>query len=144
MATISKYNKGAYHAAIDPIDWNSDTIKVMLTTSTYTPAATHEFKSSVTNEVSGTGYTAGGATITLSAGESSGTTTLTATNVTWSQNASGFSNARYAVIYKSTGADATSPLLFYIDMVSDRGNVSGDLTLKWNGGASSGTLFTIA
>jgi len=44
-----------------PIDWLTDTIKVMLCTSAYTPNAdTHVFKSDVTNEISGTGYTATG------------------------------------------------------------------------------------
>lgn len=46
------------------IDWLSDTIKCMLCTSTYTPNLdTHIYKSSVTNEITGTGYTAGGATL---------------------------------------------------------------------------------
>jgi hypothetical protein len=46
------------------IDWLSDTIKVMLLTSTYTPNLdTHKFKSDLTNEITGTGYTAGGATL---------------------------------------------------------------------------------
>ena len=41
------------------IDFLSDTIKVMLCTNAYTPAQdTHVFKSDVTNEVTGTGYTA--------------------------------------------------------------------------------------
>lgn len=43
------------------VDYLSDTIKCMLTTSTYAPnLSTHETKSDVTNEVSGTNYTAGG------------------------------------------------------------------------------------
>jgi hypothetical protein len=41
------------------------TAKAMLCTSTYTPNTdTHRFKSDVTNEVVGTGYTAGGTTLT--------------------------------------------------------------------------------
>lgn len=45
-------------------DFLSDTIKVMLTTSTYSPNLdTHETKADVTNEISGTGYTAGGVTL---------------------------------------------------------------------------------
>lgn len=45
-------------------DFLTDTIKVMLTTSTYTENLdTHETKADVTNEVVGTGYTAGGATL---------------------------------------------------------------------------------
>ncbi|MGB8275587.1 MAG: hypothetical protein WCF16_10010, partial [Alphaproteobacteria bacterium] len=56
------------------VDLDTDTLKVMLTTATYSPnQATHDFKDDVTNEVSGTNYTAGGAalgtqTVTLSSG----------------------------------------------------------------------------
>lgn len=43
------------------IDYLSDTIKAALTTSAYTPNLdTHEFFSDVTNEITGTGYSAGG------------------------------------------------------------------------------------
>jgi hypothetical protein len=45
-------------------DWDTDTIKVALTTSTYVPDIdVHDFFNDVTNEVTGTGYTAGGATL---------------------------------------------------------------------------------
>jgi hypothetical protein len=54
------------------VDYLTDTIKVMLTTSAYTPNLdTHETKADVTNEVVGTGYTARGATL--------GTKTITVT-----------------------------------------------------------------
>lgn len=47
------------------IDWNSDTIKAMLLTSSYTPDVdAHNYKDDLTNEVTGTGYTAAGATVT--------------------------------------------------------------------------------
>lgn len=47
------------------IDWNSDTIKCQLHTSSYTPNYdTHAYQSSLTNEISGTGYTTGGKTLT--------------------------------------------------------------------------------
>jgi hypothetical protein len=60
------------------IDYDTDTIKVMLTTSTYSPnRSTHRYKSDVTNEVAGTGYTAGGATLANKA------VTVTAAN-SWS------------------------------------------------------------
>jgi hypothetical protein len=61
-------------------DYLSDTIRMMLTTSTYSPNLdTHETKTDVTNEVSGAGYTARGAalttkTITYTAANSWGTT----------------------------------------------------------------------
>lgn len=46
------------------IDFDSDDIKIMLVSSAYTPDFdAHAYKSDVTNEVSGTGYTAGGETL---------------------------------------------------------------------------------
>ncbi len=46
------------------IDLDTDTFKIMLTTSSYAAnQATHDFRDDVTNEVVGTGYTAGGATL---------------------------------------------------------------------------------
>lgn len=148
MATISKFNKflltqmnggqdttgSSTAGAARVVDFDTDTIKVMLTTSAYTPSATgHAAKNSVTNEVTGSGYTAGGATLTsLSVTDSSGTITFDAADVTWSQNASGFTNARYAIIYKDTGVAATSTLIAYIDLGADKGNVDGDLILQFN------------
>lgn len=58
------------------VDFLSDTIKMALTTSAYTPNRdTHEFFSDITNEITGTGYTAGGValaskTITYTAADS--------------------------------------------------------------------------
>jgi hypothetical protein len=49
-------------------DWDTDTIKCALTTSTYTvDIDTHDFFNDVTNEITGTGYTAGGATLASTA-----------------------------------------------------------------------------
>ena len=72
-----------------------DTIKVALFNSSrsFTAADASPAYSS-TNEVSGTGYTAGGATLaSQSYNEASGVATFDAANVTWSQNASGFTGA---------------------------------------------------
>lgn len=47
------------------INFGSDTCKAMLCSSSYNPDATaHRYKSSVTNEIAGAGYTAGGVTLT--------------------------------------------------------------------------------
>lgn len=115
-------NGGGGTAAL-VVDFDTDTIKIMLTTSTYTPSAAHLVKTSITNEVTGTGYTAGGATLTSpTLTETGGVVTFDAANVTWAQNAAGFSNARYAVLYKSTGVDATSALIGYYDLLTDQAN----------------------
>lgn len=136
MATLAKYNLFLKNqndgSAV--IDFNTDTIKVAVASSTYTPSpTTHDFFNDVTNEVTGTGYTAGGAAIgskTLT--ESSGTVTFDGADVTWSADASGFSNGRYGIIQKDTGTASTSPLFGYMDFLADKGNLGGDLTIQWN------------
>lgn len=112
------------------IDFDTDTCKVMLTTSSYTPNQdTHRYKSDVTNEVTGTGYTAGGVTLTtkvVSYDTSSNTLKITSDNPSW---ASSTITAHYAVFYVSTGTDATSPLLAYWDFGADVASSSGTFTL---------------
>ena len=118
------------------VDLDSDTLKIMLVTSAYTPDfGTHDFKADVTNEVVGTGYTAGGETLTsLSLTQSGGTITFDAADVTWSSSTI---TARGAVIYDDT--IASDPLICYIDFGSDQSSSSGDFVLSFN---ASG-IFTI-
>lgn len=113
---------------------DSDTLKVMLCTSTYTPNQdTHQFKSDVTNEVAGTGYTAGGATLTSVTLTYTGATNvldLDAADTSW---ASSTITARYAVVYDSTPAtDATRPLICYVDFGADVTSTSGTFTITWD------------
>ena len=134
MASIVFYNNATKDILDGTIDLDSDTLKVSLHTSTYSPDATHDFFSDLTNEVTGDNYTAGGVTL----GSTAITTVTTndakfdAADATWSSHASGFSTARYAVIYKSTGTTTTSPLVGYINFTTDQDNVNNDLTIKWN------------
>lgn len=121
------------------VDWVGDTVKVMLTTSTYTPNQdTHDFKDDVTNEVSSTGYTAGGASLASKAATydaASNTVRLDADDVTWS---SVTFTARYAVIYKDTGTAATSPLLGWVDFGADQSPAGVNFTISWD--ATDGVL----
>lgn len=108
------------------IDLDSDVLKVMLCTSTYVPNQdTHQFKSSVTNEATGTGYTAGGATlanVTMTYTAATNTFKLDADDVSWPTSTI---TARYAVIYDSTPAtDATRPVICYIDFGEDLSSIT--------------------
>ena len=117
------------------IDWDTDTIKVSLHSNSYSPDQDNdEYYDDVGNEVSGTGYTAGGATLASKANtytNSTNVTKLDAADVVWS---SVTVTCRYAVIYKDTGTPSTSPLIGYIDFGEDIENVAGDLTLEWDTG----------
>lgn len=115
------------------IDLDTDTIKVALVTSTYTPNIdTHVFFSDVTNEVSGTGYTAGGASLAskvVSTDTTDDEGVFDANDVTWTTSTI---TARGAVLYKSTGTSSTSPLICYFDFGSNQTSSAGDFTIQWN------------
>lgn len=119
-------------------DLEAATVMVALVTATYTPNQnTHDFFDDITNEVVGTGYTAGGnaaavPTVTLSG---AGLITFDANDpATWAQNAAGFNNARRAIIWVNTaGAPATDPLIAFSDsFAADRGNTDGDFSIQFS------------
>lgn len=135
MAVSAKvYGPFLQSLANKEVDLDSDTLKVMLCTSTYTPNQdTHRYKSDVTNEVTGTGYTAGGATLASVAVTYTGATNvlmLDAADTSW---ASSTITARYAVVYDSTPAsDATRPLIAYVDFGADVSSSAGTFQITWD------------
>ena len=128
---------GSFHAKAlnKEINWTSDTIKVALVGSAYSPNQdTHDYLDDViANEVTGTGYTAGGqalASKTLTYDAANNVTVLDAADVTW---ASSTITARYAVIYDDAGAtNSQKPLLGYVDFGSDQSSTSGNFTITWD------------
>lgn len=135
MAVTAKmYGLFLKSLASKEVNLNSDTLKVMLCTSAYVPNQdTHQYKSSITNEVSGAGYTAGGATlasVTLVYDGPSNTLTLDAADTSW---ATSTITARYAVIYDATPAtDATRPVIAYVDFGADVSSTAATFTITWD------------
>jgi hypothetical protein len=142
MAVTAKLYANVFAKALNKeIDMDTDTIKVALCTSTYTPSqTTHAYFSSITNEVSGTGYTAGGATLaSKSVATSSLTFTFDAADTSW---AASTITARYAIIYDSTGTAATSALIGYVDFGADVVSSGGTFSIVWD--ALGIATFTVA
>ena len=137
MAVTAKaYGRAGLSLMNKEMDLDTDAIKVMLCTATYTPDQdAHRYKSDVTNEVSGTGYTAGGATLASPAVSYTGATNVAAfdaADTVWGPPA--VFTARYAVVYDGTpGTDATRPLLGWVDFGADV-VVSTTLTITWAAG----------
>lgn len=126
------YNAFKKNIANGSIDLDTDTIKVMLVTSSYTPDQdAHEDRADVTNEVTGTGYTTGGAEITsktVTADNTDNEGVFDGADVTWPSSTI---TARGAVVYKSTGTAANDLLICYIDFGSDKISTAGDFTIQW-------------
>jgi hypothetical protein len=115
------------------LNLSTDTIKVMLLSSSLTPNPdTHEFIGDINaNEVTGTGYTAGGVTLTSKAVTQDNTTDIgkfDAADVSWT----GTITARYAAIYKDTGSAATSPIIQIIDFGSNQASTAGTFLIQWH------------
>lgn len=131
-----------YNSCIDDlsnnnIDFGADTFKILLVTSSYTPDKdTHDKLDDVTNEVTGTGYTAGGATsaCTVTKDVANDKVTISFAAVNWSSSTI---TAAGAVIYKSRGgASSADELVAYIDFGGDVSSAGGTFSL----GASTITL----
>lgn len=146
-ASITLYQSFAEYIADGTIDMDTDTFKVTLHTSSYTPSAsTHTVYADLTNELStANGYTNGGGTLaSVTWNRSGGTVTFDAADFVWTASG-GSITARYAVIRKDGTANAiVSPLVAYIlldttpaDVTATTGNT---FTLQWN---ASG-IFTLA
>ncbi len=115
------------------IDWDTDTIKVALCTSTYTPNQdTHDYFNDITNEVSGTGYTSGGATLTSTEVTlSGGVATYDAADVSWASST--IANAMAAVGYFARGgASSADELIFLSDFVTAASSSSGTFAIQWS------------
>jgi hypothetical protein len=114
------------------IKTTTDTFKMLLVTATYSPnKGTHAKRSDVTNEVTGTGYTAGGQTVAL-------TTTNDTTNhrldITIGSPAGWTSStitARAGVVYKSRGgASSADELVCYLDFGADIASTNGTFSVS--------------
>jgi hypothetical protein len=125
-----------YNSAIDDmargaIDFDTDTFKTLLVTSSYTPNKdTHDKRDDVTNEVTGTGYTAGGVTTacTVTKDTANDKVTLVFAAATWSSSTI---TARAAVIYKSRGgASSADELVAYVDFNGDVSSSSSTFTVS--------------
>lgn len=136
------YNSAKTSLGKAEIDWVNDTIKVALTTSSYTPNQdSHTYFSDVTNEVSGTGYTAGGFTLASKTATQDNTNNRCVYDAA-DVSASGVSISayRYLVVYKSTGVSSTSRLICLIDLASDQTVDNQILDITWS---ASGVFYLI-
>lgn len=128
---------GLFHnsLALGLIDWTNDTIKAMLTTNSYTPNQdTHDFKNDVTNEVSGTGYTAGGVALaskSLAYDTATNTLKYDAADISWTSAT--LTAVRNIILYDDTPAtDATKPLIAFVTLDQDYACTNGTLSVAWN------------
>lgn len=125
------FNSALDDLARGAIDFDTDSFKVMLVTSAYVEDKdAHMKRSSVTNEVTGAGYTTGGAAFVpvVTKDTANDRIDVTFPSVTWPASTI---TARKAVFYKSRGGAASADELIAVnDFVADVSSNNGTLTLQ--------------
>lgn len=122
------YNRFKANLMNKEIDMEADTIKVMLLNNSHSFTATHNQKSEiVANEISGTNYTAGGASLANKAVTQGATTKFDADDVSW---ASATISAYHAVIYDDTMTN--DDLICSIDFGGVQSVTGGTFTIQWH------------
>ena len=139
------YGAAAEAIAKNTVDLDSNTFRMTLHTSSYTPnQGTHSTWADVSaSEVSGTGYTSSGKLLTCTVNRSSLVVTFDCDDQAWTSSTI---TAKYAVIVKDADANgtiaSTDALLCYCDLETGGGSLSttaGTFTVTIN---ASG-VFTI-
>ena len=140
QAMTTSFKVGILNGTFNFGSGTSQVFKIALYTSSATlSAATTAYSTS--NEVTGTGYTAGGNTLTISTNPtSSGTTAyLSFSNTTWTSSTI---TARGALIYLANGT--TNPSVAVLDFGSDKTSTSGDFTIQFPTADASSAIVRIA
>ncbi|OQW71658.1 MAG: hypothetical protein BVN33_14600 [Proteobacteria bacterium ST_bin13] len=113
MAAYNKFNAFVENIAEGVHNFQSHTLKVMLTNSA--PSASNTVKTDITEISAGNGYTAGGATVTTSSSsQTSGTYRLVCADVVFTATGS-VGPFRYAVLYNDTPTSPADPLVGWWD-----------------------------
>lgn len=124
------YNSAVDDMARGAIDFDTDTFKAMLVTSSYTPNKdTDDKRNDLAHEVSGTGYTAGGVTLacTVAKDTANDKVTLTFAAHNWTTSTI---TARAEVIYKSRGGSSNADeLVYYNDFGTDVSTTGGTFSV---------------
>ena len=136
VVTAKNYGNFLVKALNKEIDYDSDTIKVMLCTA-LTIDDTDVYLADVTRtESSGTGYTAGGKALTgKSVTYGTNQVNINADNVVWTSSSI---TASYAIVYDDTPA-TDKPLIGYVNFGESKTSESGSFTLAWADGKVSYT-----
>lgn len=140
QAMTTSFKVGVLNGTFNFGTGTSQVFKIALFTSTATLSASTTAYSA-TNEVSGTGYTAGGNTLTISTvPTSSGTTAyLSFSNTTWTSSTI---TARGALIYLANGT--TNPSVAVLDFGADKTSTAGDFTIQFPTADATNAIIRIA
>lgn len=122
------YNRYKANLLNGEVDMEADTLKLALLNNSHSFTATDNTWADISsNEISGTGYTAGGQALASKAVTQAATTKFDADDVTWS---SATLTAYHAVLYDDSLAN--DDLIFSLDFGGAQAVTAADFTIVWN------------
>lgn len=124
MATYNKFNQFTDDLVAGVHNFDTATFKVMLTLTA--PVATNSVKADLTEITAANGYTAGGATTTITTSTATGTAKVVATDVSWTASGGAINDFRYVVIYNDTPTSPADPLIAWWDYGSTVSLATGE------------------
>ncbi len=141
QAMCTSFKQALLDGEMDFSSNTAQTFKIALYTSSASlDAATTAYTTS--NEVSGSGYSAGGNTLTISTNPTNGgsgtTVFLSFSNTTWTSSTI---TARGALIYKSGGGN---PSVAVLDFGSDKSSSNGDFQIQFPTADATSAIIRIA
>ena len=114
MPAFNKFQQFAEDVYEGVHDLGANTLKVLLTNTA--PVATNSIRANLTEITAGNGYTAGGATVTITeSSQTGGTYSLVGNNVTITASGGSIAAFRYAVLYNDTPTSPADPLIGFWD-----------------------------
>jgi len=141
MATYNKFRAWVENR-VETVNLETDVLKLMLVNSP-APVDTNSVKADLTEIGSGSGYTAGGATPTITTrAQSAGTYTLAANQVVFTASGGTIGPFRYAVLYDDTPTSPADPLISWWDYGSSITLQDGETFTVTFGGSNPGTIYT--
>ena len=143
MAVYNKFNDFSEQLANGAQNFASDTYKVAL--SNTAPVATNTALANITQISAGNGYTSGGTATTITLSETTGTTTVSGTQVVFTASGGSIGPFRYVVLYNdTTTTPVNKPLVAWWDYGSSITLADGEtFTIKFSN-TSPGAIFTLA
>lgn len=141
MAAFNKFQDFSEQLIRGVHDWDAHTFKVYL--SNAAPSASADaIKTDLAEIAAGNGYTAGGTATTITISETTGTTTVSGTQVVFSASGGTIGPFQYAVLYNDTSA--SDNLVGWWDYGSPLTLQDGE-TFTWKpSNTSPGAILTLA
>lgn len=136
------FNEFLSQLALQTVNLKTDTLKVALFPATFVADrdAHMHYSDIAAEEVTGTGYDAGGKILTnvdVLKQDDADNVKVQGDDITWPASTI---TARYAVIYKEGATPEESPLIMCFDFSTAKSSSNGDFTIQW---AADG-IFTIS